>query len=81
MTNIISLEEISKEETIRRLEEELRQFRLEEQVEEVRGEIGHRMANMMKVYLTALAKETPEESLEGLTLFNKQLEVFGDTPD
>lgn len=74
--NIVSLQEISKDQKIQMLQEKLRQYELEEELDRLREQIGLLMKNQLEVYFTALAEENAERSKQMLEEFIEKMKQF-----
>ena len=63
---VVNLQEFSKDETIRKLEAELKAYKLEEEIDEVEQEIMHELNVMTKTFMLTVALEDKEMVLKGL---------------
>jgi N-acetyl-anhydromuramyl-L-alanine amidase AmpD len=78
MTNVISLGEVTKEEKIKKLEEELKEYRLQEKVKELKEEISDRIAALTVTYVQAMYQEDMDAIVSDLEDLLEKLEPFKD---
>lgn len=76
MTNVVSLEDISKEDRIRKLEGELKQYKLQEKVDNLKKEISDRIAVLTLEYAQVIFIEDMDQVVDGLEDLLEKLEPF-----
>jgi hypothetical protein len=76
MTNVISLGEVTKEEKIKKLEEELKEYRLQEKVAELKKVISDRIAVLTVTYVEAMYQENMDAVVSDLENLLEKLEPF-----
>lgn len=76
MNNVVSLEDISKEDRIRKLEGELKQYKLQEKVDSLKQEISDRISVLTLEYAQTIFLEDMDEVVGGLEDLLEKLEPF-----
>jgi hypothetical protein len=76
MNNVVSLEDISKEDKIKKLENELKAYKLQEKVEQLKKEISDRIAVLTVEYAQTVFLEDMDGVIGGLEDLLEKLEPF-----
>ena len=76
MNNVVSLEDISKEDRIRKLEGELKAYKLQEKVDSLKQEISDRISVLTLEYAQTIFLEDMDEVVGGLENLLEKLEPF-----
>lgn len=66
MTNVVSLQEVSKDETIRKLEAELQEYRDDKRISEIEDDIMLELGLLTKQFMETIALEDKAEVIKGL---------------
>lgn len=78
MTNVVSLGDVAKDDKIKKLEEELKEYRLQEKIKELKEEISDRIAALTVGYAQAMYQENMDSVVSDLEDLLEKLEPFKD---
>lgn len=66
MTNVVSLQEVSKDETIRKLEAELQEYRDDKRISEIEDDTMLELGLLTKQFMETISLEDKAEVIKGL---------------
>lgn len=73
MTNVVSLQDITKDEQIKKLEEELKSYRDEQKIADIETEIMEELSTLTKTFMLTITLEDKDMVIRGLQDFLEKI--------